>query len=278
MMELREILTLLKKHGIRLKKKLSQVLLINEFFLRHIAREARKLLGREVLELGAGPGNLTKYLLDEGLEVVAVEIDGRFAPILRELQRVYPSLHPVIADCIPLLETPLIPRYVVGNVPYHVSSDILVAIARSRTQAALITLQKEVAERLVAKPGCSAYGRLSVLMQLVFDVEQRLVIPPSAFMPQPDVYSTTVLLVRKRAYDELLAELENVTRCLFSYRNKLLRKALRKCFGEVWCEIWNHLSEVDESTRVYQLEPRKFLEITCIVVELRRRGKFVSTT
>jgi len=271
-MELREIIAALRKLGIKPRKSLSQVFLVSEVFLRSIAREARRALDREVIELGAGPGNLTKYLLDEGLEVVAIEIDHRFAPILKALMERYPRLHPVIGDAIHILRSCRASRNVVGNVPYHISSDILVEIVRSGVERALITVQKEVADRLLASPGCKSYGRLSVLIQLAFDVELKFVIPPTAFIPRPEVFSATLFLKRKRHYDEVFRELENVTRCLFSYRNKLLRKALRRCFGDLWSELWNLLKieGVDEGVRVYQLEPANFLSIARTIVDLRK--------
>ena len=268
-MELKEILNLMRIYGIRPRKKLSQVFLVNRGVLERIARVARQTLAKistTALEIGCGPGTLSIFLLREGFEVIAVEIDSRFAPILQRVAIEFPKFNPVIADARMVLQSRNVPLVAVGNLPYHISSELLLAIARSKVRAAVVTLQREVAERIVAKPGTDSFGRLSVIMQLVFEARIAFVIPPKYFRPRPEVASATVVLERVREYDELLRHVEDVTRCLFSYRNKLLSKALRECFPQSYRRIVEGVSICNEM-RVRELEPQKFLEIARICVE-----------
>ncbi len=268
-MDVKDLFNYMKVLGIRPKKRLSQVLLVDKRFLRKIAKIVYDEVSsyRPILELGAGPGNLTMYLLSEGLDVIAIEIDYRFAPLLNMIKKEFGCLEVAIADALSVLEWPNIPRVVVGNLPYHISSDLLIAIARSKIEKAVVTLQKEVAERIVAKPGTDAYGRLSVIMQTIFKARIALYIPNKAFKPVPEVSSATVVLERIRAYDNVVHVLETVTRCLFSYRNKLAHKALRKCFPKTLEAMHDWIKKL-ERVRVYEMHPEDFLEIARMCVEV----------
>ncbi len=267
-MDLRDIKSMIKHLDIKPRKKLSQVFLFHRGYLTRIARCASSYLATEgpVLEIGAGPGTLTLFLVRSGLRVIAIEIDERFAPILTALCREFAMLDVVIADARYALFSPNAPRNVVGNLPYHISSELLLAMVRSGVKKALITLQREVAERIIAKPGTSAYGRLSVIMQLSFNIKKLFDIPPRAFRPSPEVYSSTVFMERIREYDELMSVVENVTRCIFSYRNKVVDKVLRKCFPRAYGELSEALREWLRA-RVFELEPRVVMEIARICVE-----------
>jgi 16S rRNA (adenine1518-N6/adenine1519-N6)-dimethyltransferase len=192
-----------------------------------------------VVEVGPGPGGLTRALLDSPAEaVVAVEIDKRAAGAIAELAQACPRLRLVEADALKLDLASLVPapRQVIANLPYNVASPLLVGWLRQAAQWERLTLmfQQEVAERIAAAPGTGAYGRLSVLAQWLCDVELRLRIPPSAFVPPPKVWSAVVVLTPHAAQPEpaLFAAMERVTAAAFGQRRKMLRGALKAVGGE----------------------------------------------
>ncbi|NPA97592.1 MAG: ribosomal RNA small subunit methyltransferase A [Crenarchaeota archaeon] len=266
-MDVKDLLRLLKLYGIRPRKKLSQVFLVNRRVLQSIARLAKRVaepISRRVYEIGCGPATLTVFLLREGLDVVGIEIDNRFVPLLKMVSREFPLFNPVISDARDAIRTSRA-EVVVGNLPYHISSELLLSIARSGAKAAVVTLQREVAERVVARPGTDSFGRLSVIMQLLFRARIELYIPPKYFVPRPEVSSATLVLERIRDFDEHAACVEKVTRCLFSYRNKLASKALRNCFPSTYRILSGE--ERWRSLRVRDLDPLLFLEIARICAE-----------
>jgi len=264
----------LRKHGIRLRRRLSQIVLIDPKILSFIAKKSSELTPcrdtATILEIGAGIGNLTQFLGSENGNalIIAVEIDHRFAPILQEIKRVYNNVEIVIGDALTLLESIRGIDLVTGNIPYHITSHLLLAIARSDIPFALLTMQKDVAERIVSKPGTKNYGKLSILIQLLFDVEILKAVPPVLFVPHPQVSSSIIVLRRKRLYDRYVETIEELTKCLFSYKRKLVIKAFEYCLGKKLNEkirvegsIWRK--------RVAHLTIEDIMELVNIYVKLR---------
>jgi 16S rRNA (adenine1518-N6/adenine1519-N6)-dimethyltransferase len=187
-----------------------------------------------VVEVGPGPGGLTRALLETAAEqVVAVEVDARAAGAIRELAEAFPArLRLVEADALALDLATLVPapRQIVANLPYNIGSPLLVGWLRQAAQWERLTLmfQQEVAERIAAAPGSDAYGRLSVLAQWLCRVELRLRIPPAAFLPPPKVWSAVVVLTphAEQPPPALFAAMERLTAAAFGERRKMLRGAL----------------------------------------------------
>jgi len=262
--------------GFRPRKRLSQVFLLNRGFLKAIARRIRELVNEvrcsTVVEIGAGLGNLTKVLADELSRclIISIEIDERMTALLKSLQEAS-SIDIVIGDATPLLETVTTRFVAVGNLPYHITSDLLYRIVRSRAVGAGVTVQYEVAKRICAEPGTDSYGRLTVLIKRHFSIEGFMRIPSRAFAPRPEVDSAFVVLKRVREFDEVSRVLEDATRCLFSYRNKLALKAVRRCFPQ-------HAEQIAEvlgswiRKRVYELPIEVFESIARIIAEHQRGG------
>ncbi len=206
----------------------------------HIARQAGELAGRHVVEVGPGPGGLTRALLETAAEqVVAVEVDPRAAGVIRELAEAFPArLRLVEADALSLDLATLVPppRQIVANLPYNIGSPLLVGWLKQAGQWERLTLmfQQEVAERIAAAPGTGAYGRLSVLAQWLCKVELRLRIPPAAFVPPPKVWSAVVVLTphAEQPPPALFAAMERLTAAAFGQRRKMLRGALKPLGGE----------------------------------------------
>jgi 16S rRNA (adenine1518-N6/adenine1519-N6)-dimethyltransferase len=232
---LREVIA---AHGLDARKRLGQHFLLDLNLTRRIARAAAPLDQGLVIEVGPGPGGLTRALLLEGAErVVAIEIDSRAIAALKELQAVAGGrLDLVEADALKVdlatLGPP--PRRIVANLPYNVSTALLVRWLHQADQVSdmVLMFQKEVADRLAAQPRSKDYGRLSVLAQHVCTVQRLFDVAPSAFVPPPKVVSSVVRLRPKpagRLAD--LRPLEKVTAAAFGQRRKMLRSSLGSAFA-----------------------------------------------
>jgi 16S rRNA (adenine1518-N6/adenine1519-N6)-dimethyltransferase len=228
------------RHGLDARRALGQHFLLDANLTARIARQAGALEGRHVVEVGPGPGGLTRALLATGAAgVTVVEIDPRAVAAMQELQeRAGERLRVVAGDAMALDLAGLVPapRQIVANLPYNVASPLLVGWLREAASWERLTLmfQLEVAERICAAPATPAYGRLSVLAQWCGTAELRLRIPPAAFVPPPKVWSAVVVLTPFAAKPEaaLFATMERLTAAAFGQRRKMLRGALRGLGGE----------------------------------------------
>ncbi len=234
---LREVIA---RHGLDAKRSLGQHFLLDAQLVERIVRQAGRLEGRHVVEVGPGPGGLTRALLASPAErVVAVELDHRAVAAIAELQAsAGERLRLVSADArrLDLTELAAAPRQIVANLPYNVASPLLVGWLRQAGAWERMTLmfQQEVAERICAAPGTDAYGRLSVLVQWLCTAELRLRLPPGAFVPPPKVWSAVVVLTphAEQPPAELVAAMERLTAAAFGQRRKMLRGALKPLGGE----------------------------------------------
>ncbi|MDJ0947845.1 MAG: 16S rRNA (adenine(1518)-N(6)/adenine(1519)-N(6))-dimethyltransferase RsmA [Alphaproteobacteria bacterium] len=233
---LREVIA---RYGLGARRSLGQHFLLDGNLTRRIARAAADLGSSTVLEVGPGPGGLTRALLAEGAaRVVAVEKDGRCVEALAALAAVYPGrLHIVEADAVEADTVELARRFgtgslrIVANLPYNVATPLLVGwLGRAEHVAEMVLMfQKEVALRLAAKPDTRDYGRLSILSQWRCEVTRLFDVAADAFVPPPKVTSTVVRLVPRPAP---LApcerrDLERVTAAAFGQRRKMLRASLK---------------------------------------------------
>jgi 16S rRNA (adenine1518-N6/adenine1519-N6)-dimethyltransferase len=227
--------------GLSARKSLGQHFILDLNLTRRIARAAAPLAGRTVVEVGPGPGGLTRALLLEGAErVIAVERDGRCRPALEAIARRYPGrLEVLFADALEVDWHKLVARHagkalIVANLPYNVATLLLTGWLETEPwppwfQRLVLMFQKEVAERVVAPPATKAYGRLAVIAQ--WRTRARLLFPlkPSAFTPPPAVASAVVEFIPlQRPQPECRAEtLARVTAAAFGQRRKLLRQSLK---------------------------------------------------
>ncbi|WP_298433863.1 16S rRNA (adenine(1518)-N(6)/adenine(1519)-N(6))-dimethyltransferase RsmA [uncultured Jannaschia sp.] len=223
-------------HDLRAKKSMGQNFLLDLNLTARIARVSGKLDGARVLEVGPGPGGLTRALLAEGAgRVVAIEKDARCLPALAEIAARYPGRLEVVSGDALEVEVPLeAPWRVVANLPYNVGTELLV---RWLTPAAwpppweslTLMFQREVAERIVAAPGSKAYGRLAILAQWRCDARIAMTLPPEAFAPPPKVSSAVVHLTALPAprFEADAQVLSRVVATGFNQRRKMLRAALK---------------------------------------------------
>ncbi len=225
-------------HDLQARKSLGQNFLLDLNLTAKIARQAGDLTQCDVLEIGPGPGGLTRGLLSEGArKVLAIEKDSRCIPALNEIANAYPNRLQVI-DGDALEVNPLAyltpPIRVAANLPYNIGTELLVRWLTPQKwppfwQSLTLMFQREVAERIVAKPGSKAYGRLALLAQWRADAKIVINLPPEAFSPPPKVSSAVVHLT---ALDEPrfpadAAILSRTVAAAFNQRRKMLRSALK---------------------------------------------------
>lgn len=221
----------------RARKRFGQNFLHDTGVLHHIMRAVAANPTRPVIEIGPGRGALTEVFLEQGLRVIAIELDRDLMPILRaRLFSHAERLTLINADALQFdfadLESHHQPLQVVGNLPYNITTPLLFHLLKYHEQldSMVFMLQKEVVDRLCAEPGGSDYGRLSVMMQFYCSVENLFAVPPAAFSPQPKVNSAVVRLVPKpltAADKALVTPLRNLVRQAFSQRRKTVRNNLR---------------------------------------------------
>jgi len=232
---LREVI---KRHGLSAKKSLGQNFLLDLNLTARIARAAGPLDGTTVIEVGPGPGGLTRALLAEGAKrVIAIERDGRALAALTEIAAHYPGrLDIIIGDALDFNARTYLrgaPARVAANLPYNIATALLIGWLTAEPwppwyDVLVLMFQREVAERIVAKPGDEAYGRLSVLTGWRTEAKVLFDVAPSAFVPQPKVTSSVVRLVPRAEPLACDAEaLQRVTAAGFGQRRKMLRQSLK---------------------------------------------------
>lgn len=231
-------------HQLSARKSLGQNFLLDLNLTAKIARQAGDLTGCDVLEIGPGPGGLTRGLLAEGARrVLAVEKDSRCLPVLEEIAAAYPGRLQVInGDALEIdpLEYLTPPVRVVANLPYNVGTELLVRWLTPKDwppfwQSLTLMFQREVAERIVARPGSKAYGRLAILAQWRAEARIVLSLPPGAFTPPPKVSSAVVHLdaLPEPRYPADAATLSRVVATAFNQRRKMLRASLKGVSPEI---------------------------------------------
>ncbi|WNO52501.1 16S rRNA (adenine(1518)-N(6)/adenine(1519)-N(6))-dimethyltransferase RsmA [Stakelama saccharophila] len=235
---LREVI---RAHGLQASRALGQNFLFDSNILGRIADIPGDLAGRPVLEIGPGPGGLTRALLAAGARVIAIERDHRCIPVLAELADAYPGYLEVIEG--DALEVDLSARFgqkpsIVANLPYNVGTALLVSwLSAPWTpwwRDLTLMFQREVADRIVAEPNTAAYGRLSVLAQWRAAARIAMPVHRSAFTPPPKIMSAVVHIVPvEQPRDVAFSSLERLTAAAFGQRRKMLRQSLKAVPGAV---------------------------------------------
>ena len=253
------------RHGLSASKALGQNFLFDEQLLSRIAAIPGKLKDRPVLEVGPGPGGLTRALLRAGARVTAIEMDKRCLPALAELADAFPGQLTVIeGDATKVSPTFDEPYAVVANLPYNVGTALFTGWLSGQDwppQWASLTLmfQLEVAERIVAAPGTSAYGRLAVLAQWRSNAKIAMKVHRSAFTPPPKVMSAIVHVTPADMPEGVSARmLERVTEAAFGQRRKMLRQSLKGLPGAL--DALASLG-IDEQRRAETLSVEEFVAI-----------------
>lgn len=262
---LREVIA---AHGLSASKALGQNFLFDEHLLDRIARVPGDLAGQRVLEIGPGPGGLTRALLRAGAEVTAIEMDRRCLPALAELAEAFPGKLTVVqGDALKLDHGTLMggePFAVVANLPYNVGTALFVRWLESpqwppQWTSLTLMFQLEVAQRIVAEPDTSSFGRLAVLAQWRTSAKLAMKVHRSAFTPPPKVMSAVVHVTPAEAPAGVrAAKLSQVTEAAFGQRRKMLRQSLKGIPGAV--EAAEALG-IDTSRRAETLSVGEFVAL-----------------
>jgi 16S rRNA (adenine1518-N6/adenine1519-N6)-dimethyltransferase len=255
-------------HHLTARKTFGQHFLLDLNVSRRIARAAAPLDEGAVIEIGPGPGGLTRALLLEGAaRLIAIESDRRCVEALRDLERAAaPRLEIVEGDALTVdpaeLSSP--PRKIVANLPYNISTALLVrwlSLCHQHSDSIeqmVLMFQKEVADRLLAAPEAKSYGRLSVITQWLCEVRPLFNLPARAFTPPPKVVSTVVELTPRSAplAEADMATLEKVTAAAFGQRRKMLRQSLNSLDRDPAALL--RRAEIDGSRRAETLSIEEF--------------------
>jgi 16S rRNA (adenine1518-N6/adenine1519-N6)-dimethyltransferase len=236
--ELPPLREVIRRHGLSAKKSLGQNFLLDLNLTARIARAGGALEGITVVEIGPGPGGLTRALIASGARrIVAIERDSRAVAALEEIEAHYPGrLSVVPGDALEVDVAPYLdggPARIVANLPYNISTALLVRWLGTEPwppwfDTMVLMFQREVAERIVAKPGDEQFGRLAVLAGWRTEAKIMFDVSPSAFVPPPKVTSSVVRLVpRASPLPCTRTTLERITAAAFGQRRKMLRQSLR---------------------------------------------------
>lgn len=232
-----------------LKKSLGQHFLKDENICRKIVTELQKTSFNQLLEVGPGGGALTKYLLQiSNIDFRAIELD---AEKVNYLEATYPTIkNKIIHKSFLETDRPFENEFtVIGNFPYNISSQILFKVLEWKDQVPVMIgmFQKEVAQRIISKPGSKVYGILSVLVQAFYTTDYLFDVPQNAFTPPPKVMSGVIRLTRKKENIEMRSEkdLFVLVKAAFNQRRKTLRNATRSLFDETTLqnELFNKRAE-----------------------------------
>lgn len=236
---------ILRRHDFNFKKKFGQNFLTDHNILTKITETADLSKEVNVIEIGPGIGSLTQYLLEEAAEVMAFEIDKSLIPILEETMAPYDNFTLVSADILKVdllseiqkFKNPNLPIKVVANLPYYITTPILMHLIESKIPFSefVVMMQKEVADRIAARPKTKAYGSLSIAVQYYMEASVAFIVPRTVFIPAPNVDSAILKMVRR---EEPLVEVEDeewffkTMHSSFVHRRKTLMNNMQAAFGK----------------------------------------------
>jgi len=258
-----------RRHQINARRSLGQHFLFDLNITRRITKIPGSLSGKTIIEIGSGPGALTRSILETNAKlVIAIERDQRCIKALNELQSFYPDrLLVVEADALSLDITKLNKNNdrsaIIANLPYNIAIELLIRWLKKRKKFSSMTLmfQKEVADRLIAAPGSPSYGRTSVITQWLCHVKIAFTIPARAFVPSPKINSAVVHLVPRK--NPLAAAnfylLEKITKAAFGQRRKMLHSSLKSLVSEP--DTLLELSGISPQARAETISVENFCKI-----------------
>jgi len=271
---LRETLILLKKYDIKPKKDLGQNFIINNNVVERIIEYADVDRNDVILEIGAGLGALTSKLAEHAKKVYAIEVDPKLCKVLNDRFSTAKNVE-IICEDVLKMSFPSDFNKIVSNLPYSIATPVTFKILGAPFQLAVLMYQLDVAKRLTAQPGTKDYGRLTVAVYYKAEVQILEKVSKTAFYPKPKVDSAIVLLKPKTKLLRVVNEefFLHVVRDLFSYRNKMLKKALAHLFSrkrlkkEEVKRIIDILEKrnISPQKRIYTLSPAEFVDIANVI-------------
>lgn len=278
---------ILKKHGFTFKKSLGQNFLTEPNILRKIVATAEITKETNVIEVGPGIGALTEHLGQSANQVLAFEIDDRLIPVLADTLAPYPNIKVLhqdvltadLANIIAREFTQDYPIKVVANLPYYITTPIMMHFLESGVPIAemIVMMQKEVADRISAKPGTKAYGSLSIAVQYYMEAKLAFIVPKTVFVPQPNVDSAILKLTRRaKPAVEVIDEKAffKLTKAAFQLRRKTLWNNLQNFYGKdeatkAWLTQALELASIDPTRRGETLSLAEFAALSNALERLK---------
>ncbi|MEM9422144.1 MAG: 16S rRNA (adenine(1518)-N(6)/adenine(1519)-N(6))-dimethyltransferase RsmA [Pseudomonadota bacterium] len=267
MTDLPPLRDVIAEHDLFAKKGLGQHFLLDLNLTAKIAKLTQADGHDHILEVGPGPGGLTRALLETGATVIAIERDRRIMPILEQLRNAYAGhLSWIEDDALKVDETTMqggTPSIIASNLPYNISTELLVKwlTARPRYWKRLVLMfQREVGDRILAPPGSKTFGRLSVLAQATSTPRLGFHLPARAFTPPPKVDSSVLIFDAAPAKTDNIAALERVTAAAFGQRRKMIRSTLKPLFKDRLAEVLDSL-DLTETVRAETLQVEDFIAL-----------------
>lgn len=278
-----QIKEIMRKHQLTFHKGLGQNFLFDAFFLNQIVESAELTKTDTVLEIGPGLGVLTTRLAEQAKKVIAVEIDQNIVPVLKEITSDYDNIEIINKDILKTNLSEILPEgesvKVVANLPYYITSPIIMKLLEEgkSISSIVIMIQKEVADRIIAKPATKEYGALSVAVQFYSNPEKRLIVPAGAFIPAPKVDSAVLRLdippvPKYTPMDEQM--FFKTVKAAFGQRRKTLVNALSAVFSDCSKEELKNLllsCGLSETCRGETLNIENFIKISNFFYEKRRK-------
>jgi 16S rRNA (adenine1518-N6/adenine1519-N6)-dimethyltransferase len=274
-------------HGLMPLKKYGQNFIYDTSLCDKIVRASELREGDIVLEIGPGTGGLTRSILaNNPKSLTVIETDNRCIPLLQDIAGIYPNLHIIKGDALKFeLETSLIadPIFddtnefkrgsgltrIISNLPYQIGTELVIKWLKCPQYISNMTLmlQKEVVDRMRAKPGTKIYGRLSVICQLICSVEKCFDVSPKAFYPSPKVHSTVVKLTPREYFlsPEIIKTVESITHLAFSQRRKIIRSSMKKLSPDL--ELLLQQVNIDPQNRAENLAPQDYLSLAKLIMQ-----------
>ncbi len=266
MKDLPSLKTVIKQYNLLPKKNLGQNFLLDQNITDKIAKSSCMKAGEEILEIGPGPGGLTRSILAlNPKKLTIIEQDSRCIKILEELKILYPQLVIINEDALKVREQDLVAANtrIIANLPYNIGTVLLFKwLDDSHYWSSLtLMLQKEVVERIVAKPCTKDYGRLSVIAQTLCDVEWHFDLKPEAFFPPPKVTSSVITMkpIASIPRKRVIQAVQHVCKLVFNQRRKMLRSTLKQVHPDITDLILN--TNIDLTQRPEELTVNTFLQI-----------------
>lgn len=246
MTELASLRAVINEFGLNPKKNLGQNFLLDQNITDKIVRASGLKAGEKVLEIGPGPGGLTRSILaSDPAQLTVIEQDFRCIAALEQLKSIYNQIYIINDDALKIKEEEIIlsKTRIIANLPYNIGTALLLKWLDKLELWSGFTLmfQKEVAERIIAKPGSKAYGRLSIICQLLCDIDLHFDLKPEVFFPPPKVTSSVISLIPKKEIpsSNLIKKLQLVSKILFNQRRKMLRVTLKQIHPDISALISN---------------------------------------
>ncbi len=258
--------TVINRFGLAPKKNLGQNFILDQSITDRIVKASGLIKGQDVLEIGPGPGGLTRSILAANPhKLIVIEQDERCIEALKELQLSYAQLEIISGDAlhINIADLDLNKPKIIANLPYNIGTALLIKWLENISVWDSLTLmfQREVAQRIVAAPGGKDYGRLSVIAQLLCNVEMHFELGPEAFFPPPKVTSAVISLYPKlnQPNKELLNIVEKICKILFNQRRKMLRSTLKQLHPDIDSLITQ--TDIELTQRPEELSIEQFVSL-----------------